>query len=286
MSDSSSGALDGLVVLALESRRASEMAELIRRHGGTPMVAPSMREVPLAENEAAAAFVDALEDGAIDVVILLTGVGTRTLAWALSARCPRERFAELLARTRLVARGPKPVSALRELGLAPDITIPEPNTWREILATLDRELPVERLRVAVQEYGVSNPELIAGLRDRGAEVTAVPVYRWALPEDTGPLRAAVTAVMAGRVDAILCTSATQVHHLFRVALESGRDLQSLRDCFDRVLVASIGPVCSEALLAHGLSVDLEPEHPRMGQLVSAVARRGRVLLAAKRSSSR
>jgi uroporphyrinogen-III synthase len=277
-------ALTGLVVLALESRRATEIAELIRRHGGTPLIAPALREVPLDENQPAFDFLAQLEQAAIDVVILLTGVGTRTLAAAIEPRCARDRFAALLRRAKLVARGPKPVAVLREFGLTPAVTIPEPNTWREILATLDRDLPVRGLRVAVQEYGAPNPELCDGLRQRGATVAAVPVYRWALPEDTEPLRTAVAELAAGRVDIALFTSATQVQHLALIANQEGVDAARLRALFQRVLIASIGPVCSAALRAHGLPPDIEPEHPKMGHLVAAAARSGRTLLHSKRGA--
>jgi uroporphyrinogen-III synthase len=273
--------LAGLTVLAFESRRAGEMAELIRRQGGQPVTAPSMREVPLEESPEAVELLARLEAGSVDVVILLTGVGTRTLVKALAPRCPPERFAELLARTTIVARGPKPVAALRELGLAPQIIVPEPNTWREILTTLDERSPVRGRRVAVQEYGRPNPELLAGLRERGAEVLAVPIYRWAMPEDRGPLEEAVRRFAAGEVDLALFTSARQVDHVMHVADTLGLEEAFRRAC-ERTVIASIGPVCSEALTANDLPVDLEPEHPKMGQLVRAVAESGPALLRSKR----
>ena len=278
---SEAGGLEGLTVLAFESRRATEMAELIRRRGGTPLSAPSMREVPLETSPEAAAMMRALEAGEVDVVILLTGVGTRTLA--TTSGLPAEGFAALLRRARLVVRGPKPVAALRELGLTPDVTVPEPNTWRELLATLDAQLPVAGLRVAVQEYGRTNPELIDGLRARGATVAQVPIYRWDYPEDAAALRDGVARLADARVDLALFTSARQVDHVIETARRLDC-LPALRTASRRVVFASIGPVCSEALRAHDLPVDLEPEHPKMGQLVGAVARRGRDLAAAKRAA--
>jgi uroporphyrinogen-III synthase len=270
-----------LRVIAFESRRAVEMAALIRKQGGDPFVAPSMREVPLAEQPEALAFATALAAGTVDVVVFLTGVGTRTLVEAVAPVLPRERLATLLARTTLVARGPKPVAALRELGLAPALTVPEPNTWRELLAALDGGGPLVGRRVVVQEYGIANPELLAGLRARGAEVTAVPVYRWALPEDLAPLREAVGRVAAGALDVALFTSATQVTHLLQVAEEIGAR-PGLAPGLARAVVASIGPVCSAALRDAGLPVDLEPTHPKMGPLVSETLRAAPGLLAARR----
>jgi uroporphyrinogen-III synthase len=277
------GGLDGLRVVSFESRRATEIAELIRRHGGTAISAPSMREVPLEDNREVVQYVERLEAGSVDIVILMTGVGLRTLVKAAAPQRSPEQVSRALRRATLVARGPKPVAALREIDLVPDITVPEPNTWREILATLDAQLPVGGKRVAVQEYGVENVEFIAALGARGAEIQRVMIYRWALPDDLRPLRGAIAAIVAGDVDMALFTSATQVYHLFQVAAEEG---ERLRTGLAATVVASIGPVCSEALAEQGLRVDLEPEHPKMGQLVAAVAQRGRELVEAKRSRSR
>ena len=275
--------LNGLRVLAFESRLSTEIAELIRRRGGEPIVAPSMQEVPLSQNVAAFELLRRLEAGAIDVVVLMTGVGLRTLVAAVASEFPRERVAAALGRATLVARGTKPVAALRELGRQPDLAAPEPNTWREILTTFDAKLPLAGKSVAVQEYGAPNQELIAGLEARGAAVLSVPVYRWALPEDTGPLRGAVRVLCDGAIDIALFTSRIQVQHFFQVAADEGAT-ERLRAAFARVLIASIGPVCSEALREHGLSADLEPEHPKMGQLVAEAARRGPELLRAKRAA--
>ncbi|MGH7773318.1 MAG: uroporphyrinogen-III synthase [Candidatus Binatia bacterium] len=273
--------LKGLRTVSFESRRAAEMAELIRNYGGAALIAPSMREIPLSENRAAIDFIGQLEAGSIDFLILLTGVGTRTLVAAVASKYPRERVAMALQRVTLVARGPKPVIALKELGLRPSITVPEPNTWKDILAELDRGVDLKGRRVAVQEYGISNPELIRGLETRGAEVVRVPVYRWALPEDTGPLRSAIRKILDGQVDITLFTNATQVDHLFKIATEEGLD-QRLRQALSQALIASIGPICSEALEQFGLKADMEPDHPKMGHLVAAVAQRGRHLLERKR----
>jgi uroporphyrinogen-III synthase len=257
------------------------MAALVRKQGADPFVAPSMREVPLAEQPEALAFAAALEAGAIDVLICLTGVGTRALVDAVAPRLPRERLTALLAAIAIVARGPKPVAALRELAIAPTLTVPEPNTWRELLAALDASLPVAGKRVAVQEYGVANPELLAGLAARGATVTRVPVYRWALPEDLAPLREAARRVAHGELDVAFFTSATQVGHLAQVAAEVGVG-DRLAGGLAHAVVASIGPVCSDALRAAGLRVDFEPSHPKMGPLVTESLRAAPALLAGKR----
>jgi uroporphyrinogen-III synthase len=261
----------GLRVLALESRRAAEMEQLILKQEGEPFVAPSMREVPLADNTEAFAFAEQLFAGRFDMVILLTGVGTRQLNRLLATRYPETAFAEALGRVTLVARGPKPVAALREMGLKPAIVAPEPNTFRELLAATEGR--PERL-IALQEYGRSNPELIDALRARGAEVTPVRVYQWDLPEDVEPLREAARRLAAGTFEVALFTTAIQIIHLARVSRELGIEeaaLGNLRKC----QVYSIGPATTEALEEFGVHPIKEPSHPKMGFLVKEAAERAR-----------
>src|SRR5262245_65751608 len=136
MEASSQSGMQGLRFISFESRREKEMAELIRRHGGKPKVAPYMREVPLSENSAPLELFHKIENGLIDLVVLLTGVGTRTMTDALVIHYSREQIAALLGKVILLARGPKPVAVLKELGLQPTFTAPEPNTWKEVLAVL------------------------------------------------------------------------------------------------------------------------------------------------------
>jgi uroporphyrinogen-III synthase len=197
---------------------------------------------------------------------------------------PLEQFAAALRRLPIVARGPKPVAALKEMGVPVALAVPEPNTWRDLLRALDENkesLPIKGRRVAVQEYGASNPELLAGLAERGAKVTPVPVYQWALPEDTGPLRDAVEAIARGEIDIALFTTSIQVVHLLRIARDMNRE-QEVRRNFTRIVVGSIGPVTSEELRERGIAPDFEPAHPKMGFLVNEAAERGAALLERKR----
>jgi uroporphyrinogen-III synthase len=276
---------EGLKVLVLESRRAKELASLVTSYGGAPLVAPSMREVPLESNIDAIAFADALMRGEFDMVILLTGVGTRVLVETIErARGGRESFVNALATTKLVCRGPKPVAVLRDLKLPVWLTAPEPNTWRELVAALDEkaaEQPLNGCRIAVQEYGAANPELLAALAARGAHVSRVPVYQWALPEDLEPLKAGIRALAAGKIDVVLLTTATQVVHLLQVA-DTMQMADAVRAGLARSVVASIGPTTSEELRHQGIGIDMEPSHPKMGFLVREAAERARELLNAKR----
>lgn len=277
----------GLRVLALESRRGVELAKLISNYGGEPIVAPAMREVPLESNTEALSFAEGLLGGKFDIVIFLTGVGTRAVLNVAETKYSREDFIAALKRTKVIPRGPKPVAVLRELGITPAFTVPEPNTWRELLQSLDDatksspELCLSGARIALQEYGVSNPELIAGLTERGAVVTPVPVYQWALPEDLAPLQSAIRELTSGKIDAVLFTTGIQAAHLFQVAAEMKLE-DAVRQGLRRAIVASIGPSTSEELQRQGIRPDLEPSHPKMGFLVKEAAEQAVSLLNKKR----
>lgn len=279
--------LAGLRVLSLESRRAAEMTNLVESYGGRAIVAPSMREVPLESNTEALAFAREVAAGGFDMIIFLTGVGAKALARVAETAYPLDTFCAALRKTAVVARGPKPVAALRELGVAATLAVPEPNTWKDVLRALDEKaesLPMKGRRVAVQEYGSPNPELLDGLAQRGAKVIRVPVYQWALPENTEPLRTAVQAIVRGEIDVALFTSSIQVEHLLRIAREINLEGQ-LRGAFVRIAVGSIGPVTSEGLRERSLSVDFEPEHPKMGFLVNEAGRRAAEIVAEKRGQT-
>ena len=278
---------NGLFVLALESRRAREIAKLIDNLGGVPIVAPSVREVALDSNQEALEFAHNLAAGLVDMVIFTTGVGVRALVSAIESVCSREQLAGRLNDVIVVARGPKPTAALVDLGVRVSLTVPEPNTWRELLANLDENketLPLAGRRVAVQEYGVTNPELSAGLAERGAIVTLVNVYHWALPENLAPLEQAIESILRGDVHVLLVASSVQIRHLFEVA-ERMKKADLLHEALSGVVITSVGPLTSEELRGRGLSVDIECTHPKMGFLVQEAAERAPELLKSKRPHS-
>lgn len=279
----SKSGFNGLHVASFESRMAEEMGRLIERYGGRPLVAPSMQEVPLQNNSEVLEFGRRLFAGDVDMVILLTGVGARLMVDVLLTRDDLERIKSALARTTLVVRGPKPKTVLREFGLTPAIEVPEPNTWLDILQILDRAKPVHGLRIAVQEYGVTNTDLIEALRGRGAQVTCVPVYRWTLPDDPEPLRRVLEAILEGRVDVLLITNAVQIDHALQV-LGSMSNQDRFRLSLGKLVVASIGPTATERLHRYGCPVDLEPSHPKMGILVKESAERAAEILQKKRGT--
>lgn len=272
----------GLTVGALESRMAKEMERLIARYGGHPIVAPSMKERPLENHTEALTFGEVLLSRQVDMLIFLTGVGLRTLLDILITRYPIEELTRAFRHTTLLVRGPKPATELKKLGLQPDILVPEPNTSRDLLRVLDGSFPegLQGLRVAVQEYGVSNPELIDGLTLRGAQIILVPVYRWTLPDNLQPLRDLLQKIMKGSVPVLLVTNAVQVDHMIKV-LGNDDAFPRFTKALTRMMVASIGRVASERLHQYSLPVDLEPSHPKMGILVKEASQTAHSILANK-----
>jgi uroporphyrinogen-III synthase len=278
-----SASFDGLRVLSLESRYAKEISKLIASYGGQPVVAPSLREVKLDSNSESLSFAAGLIDGQFDVVIFLTAPGVRGLVASVEGAYPCTVLRAAFQRVQVVARGPKPASALSEFGAKPDLVAPEPNTWREVLRALDDSAGPDGLngrRVAVQEYGAPNTGLLMGLQERGARVTRVPIYYWALPEDVVPLQEAAISIAKGEIDVILLTAAVQVDHLFQVAAAIGIE-DSMRLRMERIVIASVGPTTSEHLGTHGFRADMEASHPRMRFLVEEAAGRSAEILREK-----
>lgn len=271
----------GLRVCSFESRRAFEMESLLSRHGAKPLVAPSMREVPYEVNREAIEFARKVLEGGVDVVILLTGVGTRFLVQVVERSFDKAQFLKALSEKQIVVRGPKPVAVLRELGLKPSFIAPPPNTWREVLGVLDQNVPIKDKKIFVQEYGEQNEEFVAELKKRGAHVIRVPVYRWTLPDDLGPLKNAIAEICDGKVDVLLFTNATQIEHVLRLAAEEGLE-PSFREALERVAVVSVGPVMSEALTERKLPMDFQSTDAVMGLMVKEASEKCAAIVAEKR----
>jgi len=254
------------------------MAELIRKQGGEPVSAPAMREVGCEENATAIAFGRDLLDGMVDIAVFFTGVGFRYLLQILDQAYPPAEIRDAIAKIITIARGPKPVAAMREQGLQPTVTVPPPNTWRETLVAMDAQLNVNGKRVAVLEYGEANAPFLAELQKRGAILSQVPVYRWALPTDLTPLLTAINDLLAGSIQVALFTSSAQVEHLLQVAKQQNQADVLIQTLNERVATFSIGPVCSETLRENGIDVDAEPQSPKMGSLILAASEHARTIL--------
>ncbi len=274
--------LNGLKVTSFESRRSKEIEKLIVYHGGTPRVAPSMKEIPL-DTLNISNFKTDIFSGKTDVLILMTGVGTRMLTELIKTEFDLEQYKGALKSTKIIARGPKPVAALKEIDIVPDITIKEPNTWKDIVSTLDETTDIRGLNIYVQEYGVTNEQFLNALAERGANVKTVSIYRWGLPDDIQPLKEAINSITQGGEDLVLFTSSQQVVNMFDVASKEGLK-SKLYDSFGNTVIGSIGPTTSETLKNFNISVDYEPDSPKMGNLIREIARVSRELLLKKRTA--
>lgn len=275
----------GLRVLSLESRRAKEAEKLIRTYGGEAIVVPAMREVGLESNDETLQFAARLLAGEFDLVVFLTGVGVRAMLDIIQTRFDREEFLDALRRVKIAARGAKPSTALRELKVPVHAISDEPSTWRELMRAIEGSFgsSLGKMRIAVQEYGASNPEFLAELSIRSADLLKVPVYQWALPEDLQLLRGCVSSLAAHEIDVVLFMTAVQVIHLFQVA-EQMSLVNEMTNALQSMVVLSIGPTTSEELAHYGIRPDFEPSRPKMGFLVNEAAQYSRRLLDEKRNN--
>lgn len=261
------------VVCTFESRRSDEMTSLIARHGGQAVSAPSMREIPIGDNPQAADYIRGMLQNQFSMTILMTGVGTESLFEVAQSLNLYEQLLDAMRRSLVVIRGPKPAAVLNKAGLRYDLKAPEPNTWRELLGVLDEAavrnpalFGMKGKAVAVQEYGLPNPRFYQELETRGAQITPVPVYRWALPENLKPLQDAIQQIVSGHIDIVLFTSANQITNVLSVAAEL-QLLDELKSGLRDTLNVSIGPTCSEAMVDNGITVGYEASPPKMGPMV-------------------
>lgn len=255
-------------VAILESRLGRQFAELVAKHGGRPFHAPALAEVPDVDRDTIARLVADVESRPPRVAIFQTGVGTRALFEATDALGLTGRLLAVLAQITVAVRGPKPTAVLRGRGVRMDLSARDPFTTAEVLEAL-AQTPVAGERVVVQRYGVTNLGLEEALKARGAHVIEIPTYRWALPEDTRPMVELMDALEHRRIDAVAITNAAQVYNLFDLAGQLGR-ADALRAGLNRTLVASVGPVSSDALRKFGVTVGLESSPPKLGPLMSAL----------------
>ncbi len=256
---------NGATVLALESRRASDMQTLIESFGGLGTVAPSIREVPLEENAESLEFQTALTSHTVSDLVCMTGVGTKFLLRQLSP----EALAAL-QNVNLVLRSNKAVAVLREHDLRGTL-VSEPHTWHEVLEYYQNIETLENRKVWIAEFGEDTPKaFVSALEKLGARVHLLPVYRWALPEDTAPLERAVHGVIAGQFEWLLLTSGVQLWH----AVEFARTLGLVTDfktALEKLRIASIGPACDEAITELGFKPTVQAQPHKMGVLVRVAA---------------
>ena len=255
-------------IAILENRAGEQLADLVRKYGGTPFSAPALAEVPDIDPVLIAELIASWRLASPDVFIFQTGVGVKALFATTDNLGLTEAFLKILASSLVVVRGVKPSSALRAHDVRIDIVAVDPYTTAEVLSGL-AATPLAGKQVVVQRYGDTNVELNDAIQARGALLTEISTYRWRLPQDTQPLLCLMDKLDAGKIDVVCFTSASQVHNLFAVAVLAQRE-GALQASLNQSLVASIGPVCSAALRQFSIRVDIEPQPPKLGPFIHAI----------------
>jgi uroporphyrinogen-III synthase len=255
-------------IAILENRSGEQLADLVRKYGGTPFSAPALAEIPDIDPVLIAKMVKDWQSDQPDFFIFQTGVGVKALFATTDSLGISEQFLQILASSVVAVRGTKPTAALRSRNVRIDLPASEPYTTTEVLASLDAYKLAGKL-VVVQRYGDTNWELQKALEERGARVMEIATYRWSLPENTKPMVDMMDALELDTIDMVCFTSASQVHNLFAVAEQLGRK-ETLQADLNRSMVASIGPVCTKALEMFAIKVDVEPNPPKLGPFISAI----------------
>ncbi|MDT0613062.1 uroporphyrinogen-III synthase [Streptomyces lancefieldiae] len=263
------GPLAGFTVGVTAARRADELGALLQRRGAVVLHAPALRIVPLADDSELLAATKQLIDQAPDVVVATTAIGFRGWVEAADGWGLGDALLERLREVDLLARGPKVKGAVRAAGLTEKWS-PASESMAEVLDRLLEE-GVDGRRVVVQLHGEPLPGFVEALREGGAEVVGVPVYRWLPPEDLGPVDRLLDAAVTRGLDAVTFTSAPAAASLLARAEERGL-LPELLGAFGHdVLPACVGPVTAVPLQAHGVDT-AQPERFRLGPLVQLLCR--------------
>jgi uroporphyrinogen-III synthase len=250
------GKLSGYRILILETREEAQFSRLLRDQGADVILCPMFTIEDTPDQDAVGGWIKGVIDAPLDDLVLMTGEGVRRLVAAAKRIGLENEFIAALARPRKFARGPKPVNALRPLGLLAD-TVVEPPTTEGIIATLARtNLKGHRLGLQLYPEKDHSP-LLAAVREAGATPVPVAPYVYDTKAAHTNIAAAIGEIAAGRVDAVALTSSGQVRRLVEAARAEGAEEQ-LRRGLAQTPVASIGPVVSNELKAYGLQTDISP----------------------------
>jgi uroporphyrinogen-III synthase len=265
--------LCGFTVGITASRRAEEFATLLTRRGATVVHAPAIRIIPLADDTELERVTRQIIDSPPDIVVATTGIGFRGWMEAAEGWGEAEELGRALAASRLLARGPKAKGAIRAADLREEWS-PASESSAEVLDHLLGE-GVEGKRIAVQLHGATTEwEPIADfcevLRCAGADVIAVPVYRWTPLEDQAPMDRMIDLIASGGLDAVSFTSAPAVASLLTRAKETGLIEMVLHSLRHRVLAVCVGPVTAGPLRELEVPTTM-PERSRLGALARHIA---------------
>jgi len=259
--------LAGYRIGITSSRRADELATMLKRHGAVVESAPALMTLSCAEDVQLRDATKACIKAPPDLLIANTGVGMKgwfeaATQWGLGAK-----LLESLGNCEILARGPKAVGAVRAAGLRESWVSGNENL-DDILAHL-RGRDLAGMRIVLQEHGTSTSAVAAALERQGAEVTVVTVYRTLPAADQAPLLRLVDLVADREIDAVVFTAAPAVKVLMDVAAAAGRKQEVLDAFRGHVIAACVGSVTSEAFGQWGIRV-IQPARSRLGALAREI----------------
>jgi uroporphyrinogen-III synthase len=263
--------LAGRAIGVTADRRWQEQAELFHRRGASVLHGPTMQTVDLVADEHLRALTAAFVEEPPDWMVATTGMGMRKWFEAAADWGLREGLLGALAGVRIVARGAKSSSAVRQAGLDVHWRAPGESMAEVVPYLLDQDLA--RAKVAIQLFDPDDHPATTALRGAVGELVELPLYRWLLPADRSPALRLVAAAVEGGLDAVTFTSQPAVRFLFAIAAEESLD-GPLREALNGpVLPACIGPVCAEAAREMGIAEPVWPEPFRLPPMVRMVADR-------------
>jgi uroporphyrinogen-III synthase len=266
-----SGPLANRRIALAECRELDLLSRMLEREGAEAVRCPLVAIRDAQDSAPIEAWIRRVIAGECDDLILYTGEGIRRLVGFADRAGLRDDFVAALGRVNKITRGPKPVRALREIGLSSDLAVKVPTTDGIIAALADNTM--HERSVSVQIYGQEpNQKLVAFLEAHGAMVAIVAPYIYSSDADDHRVEALIRELGVGRIDAIAFTSSPQVKRLGEVAEKTGL-AETLRQGLARTKVAVIGPVAADALARLGVSPDAMPDTSySMKPLVQAIIR--------------
>ena len=265
------GRLEGYRILILETREEAQFSRLLQEQGANVLQCPMFTIHDAPDPAPIEAWIRLFIAKPFDDLVLMTGEGLRRMMKVAQRIGVDQDFVAALAKAKRYARGPKPVRALREIGLEANVQTETP-TSEGVAAMLAQE-NLKGHRVGLQLYpDKDHGRLIAAITSYGATVEPVLPYVYDGQAADTNIVAAIGEMAQRRVDAIALTSSGQVRRLIDVARAHNCEDQ-LRAGLKQTPVASVGPVVSDELKANGLHTDIYPANDSffMKPLISAMA---------------
>lgn len=260
--------MKGKVVALAGPRKATDMAKLVEKMGGTPVLRPAQGTVFL-DDEALRASITAWVNEPPAWNVFTTGIGFEAILEAAEQMGVLDKLLEILANTSIAARGYKTANALKKRGLAPIVRDDDGSTAGLIRSFEAHDLEGER--VMLQLHGESAPKLVQWLQEKGAEIEQILPYKHIPPEEKD-LELLLQEIIGGKVDAVTFTSAPQFRFLSEFAHSQGKFDELIQAFRDKVIAVAVGKVTAQGLREEGVEVKVVPEEERMGSMMVELGR--------------